>query len=68
MFYLPPYSPEYNPDESLNSDKKREMSKRPIPWSEEELNRNARSVLKRTQRNKARVKSCFGVKYTKCAG
>ena len=44
------------------------MSKLPIPKSEEELRKNARSVRKRTQRNKARVKSYFGVKYTKDAG
>lgn len=68
LFYLPPYSPEYNPDEYLNSDLKREMSKLPIPGSEEELDKNARSVLKRTQKNKARVRSYFGVKYTKYAG
>ena len=67
LFYLPPYSPEYNPDEYLNSDLKREMSKRPIPKSEEELRGNARSVLKKTQNNSARIKSYFGVKFTKYA-
>ena len=45
--FSPPYSPEYNPDEYFNSDLKREMSKLPIPGSEEELGRNARSVLKK---------------------
>ena len=45
----------------------RNQNKLPIPGSEEELGRNARSVLKRTQRNKARVKSYFGVKYTQYA-
>ena len=67
LFYLPPYSPEYNPDEYLNSDLKREMSKLPIPGSEEELSRNARSVLKRTQLKSSRVKSYFGSKFTKYA-
>jgi len=68
LFYLPQYSPEYNPDEYLNSDLKREMSKLPIPGSEEEPGRNARSVLKRTQKRESRVKSYFGSKYTKYAG
>ena len=68
LFYLPPYSPEYNPDEYLNSDLKREMSKLLIPGSEDELDRNARSVLKRTQRNRSRVKSYFGTKFTQYAG
>ena len=67
LFYLPPYSPEYNPDEYLNSDLKREMSKLPIPGSEEELGRNARSVLKKTQLKPSRVKSYFGSKFTKYA-
>lgn len=67
LFYLPPYSPEYNPDEYLNSDLKREMSKKPIPKSEKELQSNARSILKKTQNNPGRVKSYFGVKFTKYA-
>lgn len=67
IFYLPPYAPEYNPDEYLNSDLKREMSKRPIPKSENDLHRNARSVLKKTQLNPKRVQSYFRTKYTKYA-
>jgi len=67
LFYLPPYSPEYNPDEYLNSDLKREMSKRPIPKSEKELGSNARSALKRTQMNPGKIMSFFGSKFTKYA-
>lgn len=67
LFYLPPYSPEYNPDEYLNSDLKREMAKKPIPKSEKELGSNARSVLKKTQLNPSRITSYFGSKYTKYA-
>lgn len=59
LFYLPPYSPEHNPDEYLNSGLKREISKLPMPGSEEELGKSARSVLKRTQRNSSRVRSYF---------
>jgi len=67
IYYLPPYAPEYNPDEYLNSDLKREMSKRPIPKSESDLHSNARSVLKKTQLNPKRVQSYFRTKYTKYA-
>lgn len=67
LFYLPPYSPEYNPDEYLNSDLKREMSKKPIPKSEKELSSNARSVLKKVQMNPKKVISFFGSKFTKYA-
>lgn len=37
VFYLPPYAPELNPDELLNSDLKRGISKRPSPRSDVEL-------------------------------
>lgn len=67
IFYLPPYAPEYNPDEYLNGDLKREMSKRPIPKTESDLQSNARSVLKKTQLNPKRVQSYFRTKYTKYA-
>jgi len=67
LFYLPPYSPEYNPDEYLNSDLKREMSKKPIPKSDQELSSNARSVLKKVQMNPKKIISFFGSKFTKYA-
>lgn len=64
LFYLPPYAPEYNPDEYVNSDLKREMDNRPIPRSERELGCNARSVLKKIQLDVNKVKSCFCTKFT----
>jgi transposase len=67
LFYLPPYAPEYNPDEYLNSDLKREMSKRPMPTSESDLRKGARSVLKRRQLRSDKVKGYFGTKFTKYA-
>jgi transposase len=67
LFFLPPYSPEYNPDEYLNSDLKREMSKKPIPKSEKELSSNARSALKKVQMDPQKVISFFGSKFTKYA-
>jgi transposase len=33
VFYLPPYAPEYNPDELLNSDLKRGVGNRRMPYS-----------------------------------
>lgn len=67
LFYIPPYSPEYNPDGYLNRELKRAMSKRPIPKSEKVLCSNARSVLKQTQMNPDKVKSYFGSKFAKYA-
>jgi len=59
LFFLPPYAPEYNPDEYLNSDMKRAMEKKPMPRTEADIERNARSFLKEKQLNPDHVKSYF---------
>jgi transposase len=64
VFYLPPYAPEYNPDELLNNDLKRGIGKRPMPRSEAELVHNVRSHLKSLQLNPKKIKSFFQTKYT----
>ena len=60
IFYLPPYAPEYNPDELLNSDLKRGISKRPSPRSDKELEHNVRSHLKSVQLRPAKIQGFFG--------
>lgn len=67
VFYLPPYAPEYNPDELLNSDLKRGISKCLSPRSEKELEHNVRSHLKSVQLNSDKVKGFFGTKTTRYA-
>ena len=37
IFYLPPYSPEFNPDEYLNQDYKRNANKNNIPTTQSQL-------------------------------
>ena len=59
VFFLPPYSPEYNPDEYLNSDLKREIGNRPMPRSVKDIESNVRSHLKSLQLNPDKVKSFF---------
>lgn len=59
VFYLPPYAPEYNPDELLNSDLKRAISKRPSPRCENELEHNVRSHLKAVQLRPGKVQGFF---------
>ena len=63
LFFLPPYSPEHNPDEYLNSDLKRDVGKKPMPRSIRDLERNARSFLLRTQLSHEHVRSYFGHKF-----
>jgi transposase len=60
IFFLPPYAPEYNPDELLNSDLKRGISKRPSPRSDKELGHNVRSHLKTVQMRPDKIKGFFG--------
>jgi transposase len=64
VFYLPPYAPEYNPDELLNSDLKRGISKRPSPRSEKELEHNVRSHLKTVQLRPDKIQGFFSSKTT----
>ena len=59
LFYLPAYAPDYNPEEYLNGEPKRELRQRPQPDGKDELIRNARSVLRAIQRSPERVRAFF---------
>jgi len=59
VFYLPPYSPELNPDEMLNNDVKANSSKSRRPRSKEELIENMRYYLRITQKRPDIVKRFF---------
>jgi transposase len=59
VFYLPPYAPEYNPDEFLNSDLKRGVGNRIMPRSKGDIVKNVRSHLKALQLNPTKVTAFF---------
>ena len=65
LFYLPPYAPEYNPDELLNSDVKRNAGAKTSPQSQKALESNVRSRLKKLQNNPAIVTSFFQARFVK---
>lgn len=67
VFYLPPYAPEYNPDELVNSDLKRSVGSKPSPCSKEELEKNVRSHMKSLQHKKSKVLAFFLADFTKYA-
>ena len=67
VFYLPPYAPEYNPDELLNSDLKRGVGKLSSPRSDKELEHNVRSHLKKVQMHPEKISSFFAAPYTRYA-
>lgn len=57
--FLPPYSPELNPDEFLNQDVKTNAVRRKRPRNQQELLWNVRSYLQSTQRQPAIVSNYF---------
>ncbi len=67
IFYLPPYAPEYNPDELVNSDLKRSVGSLGMPKTEDELMSKIRSYLKKLQLSPDKIASFFHAPYTKYA-
>lgn len=59
VFYLPPYSPECNPDEYLNHGLKRSVHSGHLPFTAEEIIHKMRSYLQGLQRNPFRVVNFF---------
>ena len=64
LFFLPPYAPEYNPDELLNSDIKRNASAKQSPRSQEELETNVQNRLAYLSATPDHVASFFQAPYT----
>jgi transposase len=67
IFYLPPYSPEVNPDEYLNNDLKSNAVGRKRAKDPEELVNNVRKFLKSQQKKSSEVKKYFQAKSVKYA-
>lgn len=65
IFYLPPYAPEYNPDELVNSDLKRSVGSLGMPKTEDELMSKIHSYLKKLQLSPDKIASFFHAPYTK---
>ncbi len=65
--FLPPYSPELNPDELLNQDVKSNALGRQRPANKEEMKAGVRSYLHSTQRQPQVVKNFFLEKHVRYA-
>jgi len=68
IFFLPPYSPEHNPDEYMNQDVKAHLRKKPMPHSDRELKSGLRSYMRRLQWKTDKVAHFFDhelVRYAK---
>ena len=67
LFYLPPYAPEYNPDELLNSDIKRNAGAKRSPRSQHELEANVQERLDFLVSTSKQVVSFFHAPFTRYA-
>jgi len=67
IFFLPPYSPELNPDELLNQDVKTNALGRVRPVNVQEMMGNVRSYLRITQARPTVVKNYFRESHVKYA-
>lgn len=59
LFYLPAYSPDYNPDEYLNQDYKQSANKHQIPTTQKELRKNTEKYMFSLQNNPQKVANFF---------
>ena len=59
LFYLPPYSPEFNPDEYLNQDYKRNANKNNIPFTKTQLRKNTQKYMDELSQNQEKVANFF---------
>jgi hypothetical protein len=59
LFFLPPYSPEMNPDEYLNCDLKQGLSDRPSPKNKDTLEANIKNHMEMLRSSPERVQKYF---------
>jgi transposase len=67
LFYLPPYTPEHNPDEYLNHDVKVSLGQKAAPRDQTELTANLRSHMKGLLKKTWKVRNFFQHKCVKYA-
>lgn len=62
VFYLPPYSPELNPDEGLNADLKQAVTRKAPARTKAQLKRAVIGHMRKLSKSPRRVRSFFGHK------
>jgi transposase len=60
LFYIPPYSPDLNPDEHVNADVKYGVGSKQPKKTKEELRKAAQSHMRLLQRKPERIQKYFG--------
>lgn len=59
LFFLPPYAPEYNPDEYLNNAVKQRTHNEKMSRNQQELSKHLRSTLARLQKEPKTIRNLF---------
>ena len=59
VFFLPPYAPEYNPDEYLNHALKRSVHSGQLPFISEDISRKIRSFMRNLRHHQSCVSNFF---------
>ena len=59
VFFLPPYAPEYNPDEYLNHALKISVHSEQLPYTAEDISHKIQSFMRRLQHHSSAVSSFF---------
>jgi transposase len=59
LFYLPPYAPEFNPDEFMHNDAKQAVARGRIPKDKASMRAGLSSYMRSLQRRHAKVRSFF---------
>ena len=59
MFFLPPYAPEYNPDEYLNHALKRSVHSGQLPYTTGDISHKLLSFMRKLQHHPSRVSDFF---------
>lgn len=59
VFFLPPYAPEYNPDEYLNHALKLSVHTGNLPYTAQDISHNIHSFMRRLQHNPSLVSRFF---------
>jgi len=59
LFYLPPYAPEFNPDEFMHNDAKQAVARGRIPKDKASMRSALSSYMRSLQRRHAKVRSFF---------
>ena len=59
VFFLPPYAPEYNPDEYLNHALKISVHSGQLPYTVEDISHKIQSFMRRLQHHPSAVSSFF---------